>query len=142
MSSLLIDKSYIDFLGQLKEKIKNAQISAALAVNKEVIHLYWDIGKQIVQKQEQAKWGDRFISSLSADLQKSFPESHGYSKTNLKYMRIFASLYPDGIGQQAVDQLPWGHVTLLIRIKEPVERHWYVKQCIENGWSSSNSHFE
>lgn len=135
MSLLLIDKTYVNFLDQLKEKIRKAQVSAALAVNKEVIYLYWDIGKQIIQKQAQTQWGDKLISNLSLDLQRLFPESHGYSATNLKYMRIFASLYPDGIGQQAVDQLPWGHITFLIRIKNPVERHWYVSQCVENGWS-------
>lgn len=134
MASSLIEKGYVDFFNQLKEKIRSTQISAALAVNKDVINLYWHIGKQIVQKQEQSKWGDGFITTLSADLQKSFPESHGYSKTNLKYMRIFAFSYPDGFGQQPVDQLPWGHITILIRIKNVNERHWYISQCIENGW--------
>jgi len=69
------------------------------------------------------------------DLQHAFPETHGFSKTNLKYMRIFANLYPDGIGQQLVDQLPWGHICLLMRIKNTGERLWYIQQCIENGWA-------
>lgn len=135
MTLATVDQNYIVFLNQLKEKICNSQISAALAVNKEVVHLYWHIGKQIIHKQQQTKWGDKLIANLSTDLQKAFPESRGYSKTNLKYMRIFASIYPKTIGQQPVDQLPWGHITLVLQIKNPIERDWYINQCIKNGWS-------
>lgn len=86
-------------------------------------------------KNAKARWGDKFLECLSNDLNHTFPEMRGFSKTNLKYMRILAHYYPDGIGQQLVDQLPWGHVTLLTRLKDSEERYWYAKECHESGWS-------
>jgi predicted nuclease of restriction endonuclease-like (RecB) superfamily len=133
-----LDQSYLAFFRDLKAYISEAKLRAAAALNKEVINMYWHIGKQIVEKKQEAKWGDKVLERLSKDLRHSFPEMRGFSKTNLKYMRIVAQLYPDGFGQQAVDQLPWGHVTLLIRIKDSAERHWYAKQCVEQGWSRAS----
>ena len=133
--SLLQTREYQSFLSNIKQKVRKTRLQAAFAVNREVISLYWHIGKEIVQLQTETAWGGKLIDRLSEDLKNSFPETHGFSKTNLKYMRILAHLYPDGIGQQAVDQLPWGHITLLIRIRKMEERHWYVYQCLEHGWS-------
>lgn len=129
------DKEYLNFFNDLKKQIQQARLRAASVLNSEVIHFYWSIGKHIIEQQKKASWGDKFLECLSNDLSHSFPEMRGFSKTNLKYMRIFAHYYPDGIGQQPVDQLPWGHVTLLIRIKNQEERHWYAKECNESGWS-------
>jgi predicted nuclease of restriction endonuclease-like (RecB) superfamily len=128
-------KEYLKFLTNIKNKVMTSRLQAALSVNHEVINLYWHIGKEIIQLQAKTNWGGKIIDTLSNDLQNDFPETHGFSKTNLKYMRILAYFYPDGFGQQPVDQLPWGHITLLIRIKNIEERHWYVHQCLENGWS-------
>jgi len=128
-------KEYRFFLSKIKEKVRGSRIQAALSVNREVIHLYWHIGKEIVKLQAKADWGSKLIDTISIDLKNSFPETHGFSKTNLKYMRILAHFYPDGFGQQPVDQLPWGHITYVIRIKNVKERHWYVHKCLENGWS-------
>jgi len=126
---------YQSFFSKIKDKVRTTRLQAALSVNREVVSLYWHIGKEIVQLQSKTNWGSKLIDTLSRDLQNSFPETHGFSKTNLKYMRILAHFYPDGFGQQPVDQLPWGHITLVIRIKNIEERHWYVYQCVENGWS-------
>ena len=135
MSELKFDNNYIAFLMDIKEKIKSAQLRAVLAINQEAIQLYWQLGKEIIKRQMDAKWGDGLLDLLSHDLRLSFPEIRGFSKTNLKYMRIFAHLYPDGISQQPVDQLPWGHVAVLIRIKEDEIRHWYLQESLNSGWS-------
>ncbi len=134
-SSFDRDKEYLNFFHDLKTHIQSARVRAALALNKEVILLYWSVGKYIVEQQKKARWGDKFLECLSNDLNHTFPEMRGFSKTNLKYMRILAHYYPDGIGQQLVDQLPWGHVTLLTRLKNSEERYWYAKECYESGWS-------
>jgi predicted nuclease of restriction endonuclease-like (RecB) superfamily len=132
---LHLDKEYKYLFTEIKTRIQTSRLQAALAVNREVIKLYWFIGKKIIEKQAITNWGDKLLDTLCNDLRNSFPETHGFSKTNLKYMRIFAHFYPDGFGQQPVDQLPWGHITFIIRIKNAEERHWYVHQCLENGWS-------
>lgn len=134
-SQLILDDSYKTLLADLRSFISTARVKAALSLNKEVIQMYWNIGNQVTAKQKESSWGDKVLDQLSGDLQQSFPEMRGFSKTNLKYMRILAHLYPDGFGQQPVDQLPWGHITILIRIKSEDERHWYLNQCIEHGWS-------
>lgn len=133
--SLLIDKNYKKLLKDLKSYISTTRVRAALSLNKEVIQMYWNIGIQLIEKQKLAEWGDKLLDQLSNDIQHAFPEMRGFSKTNLKYMRIFARLYSNGIGQQPVDQLPWGHITILVRIKDNDERHWYLNECIEHGWS-------
>ena len=135
MSELKLSNEYLLLLNHLKEKIKTSQLRAAFALNKEVINLYWYIGKQIIAKQKEAQWGDKLLDNLSIDLRNAFPEMRGFSKTNLKYMRIFAHFYPNGIGQHPVDQLPWGHIMLLVRIKEDNVRHWYMRECLAQGWA-------
>jgi predicted nuclease of restriction endonuclease-like (RecB) superfamily len=101
---------YEDFLGELKTRISLAQLRAVLAVNKELILLYWQIGRDILQRQQQQGWGAKVINRLATDLQQAFPEMKGFSPRNLKYMRAFAEAYPDEqIVQQPVAQIPWGH---------------------------------
>jgi predicted nuclease of restriction endonuclease-like (RecB) superfamily len=119
--SLHLDQEYKHLFTEIKTRIQTSRLQAALAVNREVIRLYWFIGKKIIEKQAETNWGDKLLETLSNDLQLSFPETYGFSKTNLKYMRIFAYLYPDGFGQHSVDQIPWGHIMLLIqRVKDGV----------------------
>lgn len=132
-----LDKSYIEILDALKQKIKAAQIKAALSVNAEMLLLYWEIGKTILERQDQEGWGQNIINRLSDDLKKSFPEMKGFSPRNLGYMKKFSETYPDiSILQQAVAKLPWGHnVVLIDKIKNPEERLWYANKTIENGWS-------
>jgi len=130
-------EGYATLLTELKTKIRLAQVRAALAVNRELLGLYWQLGQAILTRQAQEGWGAQVISRLSQDLRSEFPDLKGFSPTNLKYMRSFASAYPDfAIGQQGVDQLPWGHlVTLLNTVKDPVQRDWYVRATIQQGWS-------
>ncbi len=126
-----LDPIYKNFLLELKNNIRSSQLKAAYAVNHELVHLYWSIGQKIVLKQIEVKWGESFFEALSRDLQNSFPETQGFSARNLKYMRSFALFYPDFlIRQQAVAELPWGHIILLIqKIKDNDLRQWYASQC-------------
>jgi predicted nuclease of restriction endonuclease-like (RecB) superfamily len=130
-------KIYRDLLASLKNQIRTARVRAALAVNRELVLLYWQIGKEILTRQQQEGWGTRIIDRLAADLRAEFPDMHGLSPRNLKYMKAFAEAWPEFlIVQQVVAQLPWGHnVRLLDYVKHPVERLWYIRQAIQNGWS-------
>jgi predicted nuclease of restriction endonuclease-like (RecB) superfamily len=132
-----LDKSYIETLNDLKQKIKSAQIKAALSVNTEMILLYWEIGKTILEKQEQEGWGAKIIDKLSMDLKRTFPEMRGFSTRNLKYMRKFAENYLEKtIVQEVLAQITWYHnITLLDKIKNTNESLWYGQQTVENGWS-------
>ena len=128
---------YITFLDDVKARIRAAQVKAALAVNAELVLLYWSLGRDIVARQRKEGWGAQVIDRLSADLRAAFPDMQGLSPRNLKYMRAFAEAWPDRkIVQQAVARLPWGHnVRLLDHLKSPNHRLWYARQAIEHGWS-------
>jgi predicted nuclease of restriction endonuclease-like (RecB) superfamily len=129
--------SYIQLLAELKARITAARLSAALAVNRELVLLCWSIGRDILDRQRADGWGTRVIDRLAADLQHAFPEAKGLSARNLKYMRAFAEAWPDQIFvQQVVALLPWGHnVRLIEDLKDPVQREWYAREAIQNGWS-------
>lgn len=133
----LLPDGYARFLGDLKERIRAAQVRAALSVNRELVLLYWQLGRAILERQAQEGWGAKIIDRLSADLRHAFPDLHGFSRTNLLYMRAFAKAYPDeATVQQAVGQLPWGHnVVLLNKLDSADLRLWYARAAIEHGWS-------
>lgn len=128
---------YESFLQALKERIRNSQLQAAQAVNRELNGLYWHIGQEILDRQKKQGWGSKVIEKLAKDLKREFPDMSGFSRSNLLYMRAFAEAYPDEqIVQQLVGQIPWGHnLRILDHVKDPQERLWYVQQTIENGWS-------
>ena len=130
---------YEQFLGELKARIQSAQLRAVLAVNRELVLLYWQIGQDILARQDELGWGAKVVDRLAADLRRAFPEMSGFSPRNLKYMRAFAEAWPDEpIVQQLVAQIPWGHnVRLLDHVKDPTERAWYVRKTLEHGWSRS-----
>ncbi len=128
---------YAELLEDLKARIRQAQVRAALSVNRELVLLYWHIGREILQRQQQEGWGAKVIDRLALDLRREFPEMKGFSPRNLKYMRAFAEAWPDEqIVQQAAAQIPWFHnVVLLEKVKDPAERLWYVQQTFQHGWS-------
>ncbi len=101
MTNTPVPDNYDDFLRSLKKRIRTAQVRAALAVNKELVLLYWQIGKEILERQSQEGWGAKVISRLAKDLKAEFPDMKGFSRTNLLYMRAFADTYPD---EQIVQQ--------------------------------------
>jgi len=135
--------TYVEFFEQLKNRVRLAQLKASLAVNSELIQLYWDIGKSIVEKQEKEGWRAQVIEKLCKDLQSAFPGVQGFSRANIFNMRSFYIAYKDRI-QQAVGlnnelpivKIPWGHNVLIItKIKDEQERLWYIEQIIEHGLS-------
>jgi len=128
---------YAQFLDGLKDRIRQMQVRTALSVNRELILLYWQIGRDILQRQVTQGWGSKVIDRLAQDLRREFPEMKGFSPRNLHYMRAFADAYEDAeIVQRVVANLPWGHnVRLLDAIKDPQERLWYAQQAIAHGWS-------
>lgn len=133
----IVPAEYKDFLKEIKERILTCQVKAAIAVNQELISLYWEIGSKIHVKQKSAGWGAKTIGNLAKDLKFSFPDMKGFSLTNIKYMVQFAKEYPDTIiSQQPVGQIPWGHnILLLQKLSSIQERLWYAHKIIANGWS-------
>jgi predicted nuclease of restriction endonuclease-like (RecB) superfamily len=137
MSDIINSTNYMSFLNEIKKDIQTSRVKAALSVNKELILLYWRIGKEILDKQSELGWGAKVIEQLSQDLKHAFPDIKGFGERNLKYMRLFSAEMQDfEFVQQVVAQIPWGHIThLLDRVKSVQERVWYIQKTIENGWS-------
>lgn len=160
--ALPLPADYADWLASLKSRIQGARQRALLSANAEQIHLYHDIGRDILERQSRQGWGAKVIDQLSSDLRAAFPSMKGFSTTNLKYMRFFAEHCPNRqfvqqsaaqfpqppIGQQSADQLPaaptsptlpdelpWFHiVTLLTRLDDPALREWYAGQAVRHSW--------
>ena len=134
--------SYSALLKQLKDKVQQAQLKASLAVNSELIQLYWDIGKAIVEKQEQEGWGTQVIEKLCRDLQGYFPGMQGFSRANIFRMRAFYQSYAK-VAQAArllnalpIAKIPWWHnVIIMQKIKSPEDGLWYAQQVVDNGLS-------
>ena len=114
-------------------------VRAALAVSREVVLLYWQIGQEIRERQARHGWGAKVVQQLAADLKSAFPGVEGFSRTNLLYMRAFAEAYPDAqIVQQLLDDspLPWGHhIRVLDKVKDTEQRLWCIRAAHEHGWS-------
>jgi predicted nuclease of restriction endonuclease-like (RecB) superfamily len=130
---------YPCWLASLKGHIRTARIKASLAINQELIRLYWQIGHEIIQQRTSQNWGSKILEQVAKDLRHEFPDMRGLSLSNLKYMARFAEAWPEGlIGHQLGDQIPWKHNCLIIeKIKDRSTRQWYIQQTIENGWSRS-----
>ena len=108
MSNIIKSNSdYKQWLADLKSRIRQSQIKAAVKVNSELIDLYWYIGKDIMEKQNESKWGDGFINQLSQDLNEEFPDMKGFSKRNLELIRKWYAFYSQEliIAKQVVSQL-------------------------------------
>ena len=133
----LIPENYDRFLQNLKERIRSAQVRASLAVNQELIVLYWQIGQEILTRQSQEGKRAKVIERLAKDLKQEFPNMKGFSRTSLMYMRAFADAYPDlEFVQRSAGQIPWRHnQAILDKLKVPEERQWYIQQSLESAWS-------
>jgi len=121
----------------LKSRIHTAQQRATLAVNRELVLLYWQIGRDILARQDREGWGAKVIERLAQDLRSAFPDMKGFSPRNLKYMRAFAEAWPEAeFVQQAAARLPWFHLcTLIDKLKTREERDWYLAKAVQNNWS-------
>lgn len=128
---------YDEFLRDLKQRIQTAQVKAALAVNRELVLLYWSIGRDILDRQSRLGWGAKVIEGLAVDLHRAFPAMKGFSPRNLKYMSAFGEAWPEEqIVQQLAAQLPWFHNCILLdKVKDIEERRWYIHAAMQNGWS-------
>ncbi len=118
--------------------MRTSQVRAARAANSELLGLYWSVGRDILDWQEQAGWGSRVIDRLAQDLRAEFPDQRGWSRRNLHYMRSFADAWPtaESFMPQAVAQLPWGQVRVLLdKLSTRQERDWYAATAGEYGWS-------
>lgn len=136
--------NYKKFITSLKTKIRSAQIKGAIAVNMELIKLYWEIGKDIVEKQKFEGWGSHVLETVVKDLQSEFPGVEGFSRRNIFRMKAFYQAYakvPQAVAQLGdlpVFSIPWGHNALILeKIKNTAERLWYAQKAIENGLSRS-----
>lgn len=153
-----LQTNYIKIVDALKEKIRHARLKVAVTVNSELVQLYWEIGKIILEQQKEEGWGAKTIDKLAIDLKTEFPDFQGLSVRNLKYMRAFAEAYPTffsivqpsvaQIGkakktdtpfvQPPVAQIPWTHHTIILdKAKTLEERLFYIEQTLEHGWSKS-----
>jgi predicted nuclease of restriction endonuclease-like (RecB) superfamily len=128
---------YPELLERLKHEISSARTRAALAVNEELIGLYWRLGREIHEREEAEGWGARVVPTLSRDLRSAFPEMTGLAERNLRYMRDFARAWPEQeMLPQAVAKLPWGHVRCLLdKLDDPAARLWYAQSAVQDGWS-------
>jgi len=160
MIEIIKTTEYRNWLRDLKTQIKTGQIKATLSVNSQMIMMYWDLGRQISEKQESSKWGSGFIEQLSKDLKEEFPDMTGFSLRNLQIIKqwyLFYSRNNLSITKQIVSQLqlpenqqdtkakqlvsqfisiPWGHhVKVLQSVKDVNEALFYINQTIENTWS-------
>jgi predicted nuclease of restriction endonuclease-like (RecB) superfamily len=128
---------YAQFLAEIKARIGAARTRAVLAVNSELIRLYWEIGHEILERQGREGWGSGVTKRLSSDLRRTFPDMKGLSETNLRHMRAFAQTWPDWeVCSRAVSKLPWGHnLELVYKLADDDIRRWYAHRAFENGWS-------
>lgn len=164
-NNTLLPNGYTQWRKDIEQLIDTAKLHTALNVNVGTLTLYWNIGKSILQKQEQAGWGKQVIEQLSKDLISRYPDDRGYSVRNLRYMKRFASAYPDfpilqvplaelkelpilqatlaeleNEGKEFVQvplaQISWyHHISLLPKVKDEAERAYYITETAQNGWS-------
>ena len=130
-------EGYGAWLVELKSRIHAAQQRATLAVNRELVLLYWQIGRDILARQAEQGWGTKVVDRLAHDLRTAFPDMKGFSPRNLKYMRAFAEAWPHReFVQEVLAQLPWYHqLALLDKLPGPETRKWYAAKAIEHNWS-------
>lgn len=151
---------YHEFLEDIKARVRSAQIKASLSASRELILLYWDLGRSIVDRQHKDGWGKAVVDKLAADLQRAFPGLEGFSPRNVWRMRAFYLAWTEGVSTQfaresrstiltrpvseldgrnlprVVSEIPWGqNITLFQKLKDPLRRLWYAKMTIEHGWS-------
>lgn len=137
MAVALKATGYEEWIRSIKERIQRAQIKASMLVNSEQTLLYWDIGHDILEKQDSEGWGTKVVERMSNDLKTEFPDMKGWSRSNLMYMRQFAESWTrKEIVQAPLGQLPWyHHIALLENLKSRGDRIAYAALAIENGWS-------
>lgn len=129
----MIDKHYVSVVESIKEQIRSAKHKAILNANKEMLILYWNIGRII---NEHSTWGSKFLRNLSDEIKNEFPSAKGFSVRNLQNMVKFFRKYPEiEIVQTVAAQIPWSQNLEILRVNSQEQRLWYINKTIENGWS-------
>ncbi|MDY0162884.1 PDDEXK nuclease domain-containing protein [Desulfobotulus sp.] len=138
-NSLGKPQDYPRLLTEIKERIRSAQYEALKAVNKELVGLYWDIGRMIMERQDVEGWGKAVVERLSADLRQEFPGVKGFSVQNLWYMRQFYSEYQGSQKlQPLVGEIAWAHnLVIMSKCKDSLEREFYIRMTRKFGWSKN-----
>lgn len=143
----IVTEEYKIWIDDIKQRVKQSQIKASVKVNYELLDLYWNIGKDIVNKQEKAKWGDSFLNVMSKDLKNAFPSMSGFSVENLKHIRYWYRFYSEGSKrlqlvtqfenlEKMIKSIPQGHNQRIVyKCKDVNEALFYVQKTIDNGWS-------
>jgi predicted nuclease of restriction endonuclease-like (RecB) superfamily len=139
MSETTLPADYSALLGEIKERIRTAQLEALRSVNRELVALYWDIGRMIAEKQLTANWGDGVVRQLASDLRKEFPGVGGFSVQNLWYMRQFHLAYHGHEKlQPLVGEISWTkHLVIMAKCKDDLEREFYIRMTSKFGWSKN-----
>jgi predicted nuclease of restriction endonuclease-like (RecB) superfamily len=132
-------KSYGALLAEIKSRVRAAQYAALRAVNRELVGLYWDIGRLIVERQKREAWGRSVVERLAADLRAEFPGIRGFSAQNLWRMHQFYREYPEGsILSPMVRELAWTHnLVILMSCKDSQEREFYIRMTRKYGWTKA-----
>lgn len=135
----MVSSEYLGLLKAVRERVRSAQYSALKAVNNELIHLYWDIGKMIVERQFKHGWGKAIVETLARDLQAEFPGVHGFSARNIWYMRIFYVTYRKNRKlQPLVAEISWTkHLIIIDRCRDDLEREFYIRMTRKFGWTKN-----
>ena len=143
----VVTEEYKSWINDVKMRIKQSQIKASVKINYELLDLYWELGRDIVSKQENAKWGDSFLNVMSKDLQKAFPGMSGFSTQNLRSVRFWYKFYNDNANclqvvsefemvEKMVKSIPWGHnQRIMYKCKDINEALFYVQKTMDNNWS-------
>ncbi len=139
MSRNIPPNDYAGLLAEVKERVRAARYAALKAVNKELVSLYWDIGRMIAERQKVEGWGKSVVQQLAADLQAEFPGMMGYSAQNLWYMRQFFLEYHENVKlQPLVGEISWAkNLVIMGRCKDPLEREFYIRMTRKFGWTKN-----
>ena len=139
MSKNIPPNDYASLLAEVKERVRAARYAALKAVNKELVGLYWDIGRMIAERQKVEGWGKSVVQQLAADLQAEFPGVRGYSAQNLWYMRQFFLEYHENVKlQPLVGEISWAkNLIIMGRCKDPLEREFYIRMTRKFGWTKN-----
>ena len=140
MNDITRHSDYRQALSDIKMRIQTAQVRAVFAVNSEMLALYWDIGRRLLQWQSEQGWGAAAVEQMASDLHATYPQMKGFSRSSLFAMRQMVAFFSPQFEfvPQPVGQMPWGHVrTLLTKVKTVDTALLYAQNCIENGWSRS-----
>ncbi len=136
-NSSIVSPEYLNFKNEITARIRSAQYEALKAVNKEMIALYWEVGKRITEQQTASGWGKSVVENLSRDIQKEFPGIKGFGVSNMWDMaRFYAEYQSDEILQPLVGEISWSkHIVILTKCKETRQRQFYILATKKYGWT-------